>query len=180
MWYKLRILSARGFFNCESYEKIKTDIPTLVYIRTQTVSRFMGRRRRIRKQRRRQKRSRVRCFPKNSKERGILNEQRFLDALKGPLENAPQWLVHVRESTREEDSRGIDAVVSTRDVGEIHIQIKSSDMGKEKFVKRQEAGRVNPNIIVIVIRDEHSAEEIRATLYLLAGEKRDQFLRMRK
>jgi hypothetical protein len=66
-----------------------------------------------------------------SRERGKFNEENVLRILQfGPR---PPWITSVRKGTTEEDLQGTDIVVTTKDIGNISLQVKSSGMQAKQF-----------------------------------------------
>lgn len=84
---------------------------------------------------------------------GRRNEDRVLRAIRTL---APQlwWILGVGRATHEEDRRGIDLVVRTRDTGNLHLQVKSSVAGARQWLLRYGAERIG---LVIVQRGDCDA-----------------------
>lgn len=80
----------------------------------------------------------------------------------------------IRRATREEDHRGIDAVVSS-DVGNLYIQIKSSRAGRARFESRRRRSPVG----VVIVRSGESPEGIREKVVATALHLRKRFLEER-
>ena len=76
-----------------------------------------------------------------------------------PFQNRIHWIHSVRLVTEEEDVAGIDIIFET-DVGQIHLQLKSSFKGKEKFLKEQVEGVRDLDIACAVIHPSYNAERI--------------------
>ncbi|MDO8408073.1 MAG: hypothetical protein Q7S95_02455 [bacterium] len=110
-------------------------------------------------------------------ERGRRNEQRVYSAFEYPAVRYgfPPWFRYLRACTREEDADGIDAVIETDGVGKILVQIKSSELFARKFRAR----RGRRHIIVVVIRDEMSPEDVRETILAEATAKYQALMAMR-
>lgn len=79
----------------------------------------------------------------------------------------PFWFYSVRRATPEEDRRGIDMYVDS-DIGPIPVQIKSSVEGMLKF-RREHKGQ---EIAVVVVRDDHTLEDIRERAAEFIAEQR--------
>ena len=73
--------------------------------------------------------------------------------------NNPDWYNGVSKATIEQDQRGIDFIVHTS-FGDIFIQIKSSQTGANKFLKKTKKQKVR--IIVLVIKNDYNEENIRS------------------
>lgn len=86
--------------------------------------------------------------------RGRRNEMVVEDALL-THNNRPHWLLQARGCTEDEDSRGIDVVVTT-DVGEVYLQVKSSYSNAQKFRRKSRAAVVG----VVVVRPTDSKDDI--------------------
>ena len=84
-------------------------------------------------------------------EKGLSREKKFLRALRPPY-RPPSWIYEVRPATRKEDTRGIDVVVLT-DVGNIYIQVKSSERAKRKFLEKRRSTMIE--VIVVSSSDNH-------------------------
>lgn len=68
-------------------------------------------------------------------ERGKEREKRFFRAMTSANAALPEWLYGFRKGSKFDDHNGVDAFAKT-DVGDIPIQIKSSQAGLAKHVKR--------------------------------------------
>ncbi|MEI6528285.1 MAG: hypothetical protein WCO10_01265 [bacterium] len=55
------------------------------------------------------------------------------------------WFKTVRFATKEEDTRGIDLVVETRDIGSLYVQVKSSWVAATRFKNH------HPRMVVAVL-----------------------------
>ena len=105
---------------------------------------------------------------------GVNNERRVVAAFNEeyPWENKIPWLKEVRKATPEEDSKGIDVVFAT-DVGDIGLQVKSSENARERFVNRQVDGEIDPNIIPVFVSPSYTAGDIcRIVMPLIAVERK--------
>ena len=90
-----------------------------------------------------------RVFGDVARARGELAEHRVLDAV-GSLREP--WLRGVRAATREEDQQGIDVVVFT-DVGALHLQVKCSRAGLQRWhAKNRRAGLAKQRAHIGLIR----------------------------
>ncbi len=95
-------------------------------------------------------------------ERGTENERR-VQATVNHLRQQISWITDVRCSTEREEARGIDLIVET-DQGRILLQVKSSLIGREAFLRDSSH---DPNILVIVADDEETDESLKKTLSIL-------------
>jgi hypothetical protein len=76
-----------------------------------------------------------RMFGEAAQALGRANEARLLEAVEY-LRERHAWILGVRQATREEDSKGIDLVVTT-DVGELYLQSKSSKTAAVDFMQKR-------------------------------------------
>lgn len=92
--------------------------------------------------------------------RGRHNEDRVEAVLK-KLHAAPwpPWIVSTRKATESEDHRGIDFVVAV-DLGVVYLQVKSSKVAAEDFLKKGVVKELP--IAVVVVVDDASSEGLRA------------------
>lgn len=115
--------------------------------------------------------------------RGMRNEELSLDLFAHPPFPLPAWFVAIRKATPEEDQRGIDAVVTTTDLGNLLLQIKSSRAGVRKFLER---GRRSSLIGLYVLNPEHDEvrrlrgvlkvlDDLRSEILQLRGQHEDDF-----
>ena len=105
---------------------------------------------------------------------GVNNERRVVAAFNEeyPWENKIPWLKEVRKATPKEDSEGIDVVFAT-DIGDIGLQVKSSENARERFVNRQVDGEIDPNIIPVFVSPSYTAGDIcRIIMPLVAVERK--------
>ena len=110
-------------------------------------------------------------------ERGRRNEQRVYIAFESPAVRYgfPPWFRYLRACTTDEDRSGSDAIIETDDIGKILVQIKSSEYAARKFHRRR--GRTQ--IIVIVVKDGMSDEDIRQIVLAEATRKHLELLAVR-
>lgn len=108
--------------------------------------------------------------------RGQRTEDRFFEAMEvANRRQNHEWILGVRRATHEEDThRGIDAVVKT-DIGDLLIQIKSSEKGAEEFRKGPHFRR-NKFIGVLVIRENYTSDDIRGKAHVILMELRGKIL----
>jgi len=71
-----------------------------------------------------------------AQKKGRDGESRVLLALQNAQSTWPNWLKSIRKATNTEDKKGCDLVADT-DVGQLYLQIKSSQTGVKKFGQRQ-------------------------------------------
>ena len=113
-------------------------------------------------------------------ERGRRNEEKFFIAMRVPnsisLVELPDWILGVaRPSAKEDKNEGIDAIVETTDTGKLFVQIKSSEAGVAHF----KAGRhfkKNNLIVILVIRESDTLEQVRKNARKLLAECRQKIL----
>ncbi len=86
------------------------------------------------------------------KSKGRRNELRVIETLRRPPLALPEWLSRVERASPEEDCAGIDVIITTRDLGKLLLQIKSSERGRRRFL--EEHAHRAAEIWVIVIRDK--------------------------
>ena len=60
-------------------------------------------------------------------------EQRVLSAFVRPGYSRPSWWIGIVDADQADDDSGVDAIVGTRDAGEILVQIKRSQYIAQKF-----------------------------------------------
>ena len=106
---------------------------------------------------------------------GLNNEKRVLAAF---TTEAPEWIRKIpwicgaRHASEMEDNAGIDIVFST-DVGEIKLQVKSSENARAEFVRRQMRGEVGADIITVSVSPSHDATALcHIILPLLSAERK--------
>lgn len=103
---------------------------------------------------------------------GHFIEEQLIEALdqnKNPNLELPAWYVSSRLATPEEDHRGIDVVVQTKDVGCFFLQVKSSLTFVAKFL----LGKTRTRIAIVVIRPNDSVETIRNKFFKAARMERE-------
>lgn len=90
-----------------------------------------------------------------SSERGFLKERLVLEAIGDPFW-PPPWFISIRAATKNEDMRGIDAVV-TIDIGEVLVQVKSTQNGARNHRRHYERSCYDyDNTFVVIIVPDHS------------------------
>jgi hypothetical protein len=87
----------------------------------------------------------------------LQNEYRVLRALRSRIRD-PAWLRDVRVPTRLEDAYGRDAVCVT-DVGELSVQVKSSEHYAKKFLQSYLRGDRGTELTVVIVTSEEEADE---------------------
>lgn len=118
-----------------------------------------------------------RAFEKIAVKKGESSESRIEDVLENLIKSpdCPCWLKDFRRANWQEDrKRGIDFVISTKDVGNLFLQIKSSVAGQEKSQKN------HPQIPVLIIYPNKTSEEIQIELIQTLEVKRKIYLEKRQ
>ena len=93
---------------------------------------------------------------------GIASEQFFLNTMNlfiGISPQCPPWITGIEQTVtgKKDDLEEIDFKVKTLDVGEIFVQVKSSNREAKKFIEWHARGKRKFVIIVINTREDHSA-----------------------
>lgn len=107
---------------------------------------------------------------------GQQNEIKALSAIQEVGSNW-EWFIGARLSSQEEDAKGIDIVIDTKDIGKIFFQVKSSEAGVEQFCKKRRCSRIavimlNPrNAMPLSKYVERSVMNERETIMLLRSGK---------
>lgn len=113
-------------------------------------------------------------------ERGKKAEENFFKAMMTSASaEMPKWFVRVRRPTLKEDRHeGKDAIIVTSDVGELFIQIKSSETGANHFRQGRHFLK-NKFIAIVVIREQDTLEDIRANARHAFSQLRQDILKSR-
>lgn len=112
------------------------------------------------------------AFEKIAHQRGLSSEVLTETALKN-LSESINWISDFRRASWIEDrKKGIDFVIQT-DVGDLFLQIKSSQTGKEKSLKK------HPKIPVVVINRNFDLEEIKQEIITTLSGQREFYLSKR-
>jgi len=108
-------------------------------------------------------------------ERGHKQERRVVEALQRlPPGACPEWLHEVRISTAEEDRLGIDVAILT-DVGWLFVQVKSSEIGRRRFLEKK-----RPTLIAtIIVKPDEPEDRLARRMLSLLAEQRKAVLRLR-
>lgn len=109
---------------------------------------------------------------------GHLIERQFVDAINQksrPDLKWPDWYVSARLATRDNDHKGIDIVVQTKDLGSFFIQVKSSP----RYVARFLLNSTRTRIAVVVIGTKDTAQTMRRKFFQAARLER-QWLKKRR
>lgn len=85
--------------------------------------------------------------------RGKQNEDRAV-ILINQLEEKPSWLRLAKKASQEQDQRGIDLIMVT-DVGELYIQLKSSQLAAKLFLV--DHPRFRGEVVVIHMTDDDAS-----------------------
>ncbi len=62
-----------------------------------------------------------------------------------------EWVNGVRRATLDEDRRGIDIVITTANVGEIYVQVKSSQGGANSWIRKYSTSPIFERTILLVM-----------------------------
>ncbi|MBI5655007.1 hypothetical protein HZC53_05155 [Candidatus Uhrbacteria bacterium] len=107
-----------------------------------------------------------------SDDRGQRSEKRVFKVFHGRTKEAPSWFRGLKHPTLEQDRlEQIDAIVLTNDVGEIYLQIKSSNWGLVKFLSHRP-----PNVDCIVILVTMTDQQVRDLVIRTAARRRQKLL----
>src|SRR3989338_11075539 len=109
---------------------------------------------------------------------GRNNEKRVVAAYTTnyPFPDRISWIKTVRLSTESEDQRGIDVVFET-DVGEIHLQLKSSKWMESEFLKNQRNQRYDRKIVTAIVSPSLDSTDIcKVVTPVIAAERRRRML----
>ena len=97
-----------------------------------------------------------------ARERGFHNENRVLRALRASEDFAPpDWFIQAVKAKKEQDAKGVDVIIETKDAGKIFLQIKSSRAGMRNFLEKH-AGKM---IGVVVVGMHDSDTDIRRKVF---------------
>lgn len=101
-------------------------------------------------------------FQKIRKEhcKGKANEFCVVAAFQGPFYDIPPWFQDIENASEVQDAKGIDVMVRT-DAGPFKIQVKSCEEKAAKFRSEQEERSRGKDILVIVILEHYTPEEVR-------------------
>ena len=112
-------------------------------------------------------------FGRARQERGDFTERKVFAAFRdaGTL---PSWLTVVEPAPAELQPKGVDAVAAT-DIGNLYLQIKSSQTGARNHQERHPHG----HIAVVVININDPADAVRAKCLSALGNLRQQILQNR-
>jgi len=108
--------------------------------------------------------------------RGKTNERRAERALRERIGN-PSWLLAVRNPTEFEDSVGVDLACRIEGVGEINVQVKSSEKHLRKFQGSYRRGlRGAVPIAIVVVRDDESNRDLGERIVEAVSVLRDEIM----
>jgi len=92
-------------------------------------------------------------------------------------DSRPEWFRSIRLKDGDEDRRGIDVVIETRDLGCLMLQVKSSFRGAEKFASK---GRRSTLIGVVIVKHQDGPLAIRLNVLRVCEALRRQILNLRE
>ena len=109
-----------------------------------------------------------------SNERGRKNEEKVVQVFSVRTDDVPSWLLSVRgtEKHSKDDRRGKDIIINTADVGDIYLNVKSSQAKADKFKEAQRHGRYR-NIGVVVVEYEDDGASLRRKVIDIATRRRE-------
>lgn len=113
-----------------------------------------------------------RALTRAGKDRGFTNERKVLQAFAERTPDVPDWFIAIEKASRELDRRGVDFVIFTADVGQLYLQIKSSERNKRRF----ETAHRHQNIAVVILHVYEFEEEVRGKIIAALSELRKRFL----
>ena len=99
---------------------------------------------------------------------GNTTEFKFFTALQADVRSMPYWFLGVRRATGLEDAAGVDAFV-TLDVGEVEVQIKTSETGMVEYEKTHRGNGVLVIVIGVHASISYAKDRILHYLYLRRG-----------
>lgn len=109
------------------------------------------------------------------------NEVRVLHAYTKdyPFPDRMPWIKDVRLANEQEDQRGIDLIFST-DVGDLLLQLKSSQGFADKFVREKRERKLRTDIVVAVTDVHHQPRDICKIITPLLANERNRRLRLKR
>lgn len=108
-------------------------------------------------------------------QRGEDQELRVVECTKLTKFN-PDWFVSAvkQPKYKRNDRNGIDVIINTTDFGPIYVQVKSSESAARRFAQKR------PNrlkkIVVVVVEDSDSDEQLHQKLFKVVGQMRKKYL----
>ena len=103
--------------------------------------------------------------------RGNETELKFFEALQADIRLMPHWYLGVRRATGLEDSEGVDAFV-TLDVGEVKVQIKTSQHRRRDYEKSHNGN----GVLVIVLQAKSSLQYAKRKIFNLLYHQRGKMI----
>lgn len=111
--------------------------------------------------------------------KGNESEQRVLDAFEHARVQTPEWFRRIDRASRELDlHEGVDYVIES-DVGNLFLQVKSSDFMADRFRYKQWRGKYNRYIGVVSLEGLVTYEDICKRVFKILKKVRKKILRMR-
>lgn len=91
--------------------------------------------------------------------RGDANEERGLALVKAAVDGLG-WIQRVRKARLDEDRRGIDVVVETKDAGELYVQIKSSERGARTWTEKYRTRPMFVRSLLVIFEPGHASTKL--------------------
>lgn len=110
--------------------------------------------------------------------RGHVNERRVIEAFASILatDARPPWLIDIIPTSIELDRQGIDLLCRTTDLGNLKLQVKSSQSGRKRFEMQRrmlwQLGKELHVIGVIIVHPGQSVPDLRREVYAVIKELR--------
>lgn len=107
--------------------------------------------------------------------RGSETECSIMNAFEEAKVATPKWFRGIEWAPKELDGKGIDFVVGS-DIGQLYLQVKSSNRLADKFRTRQDRRRYNRHIAVVSTEGCAAPEDICMKVFNAVARKRSKLL----
>ncbi len=107
--------------------------------------------------------------------KGRENERKVIEAFETARVQTPRWFRGIDWAPQELDGDGVDFIVAS-DIGQLYLQIKSSDALADRFRTRQARRRYNRYIAVVSTQGCATPEDICHKVINAVGKKRAQLI----
>lgn len=88
-----------------------------------------------------------------ARNKGLLKEIYFIEAIASWRFNKPDWIKGVRKASDKEQEMGIDCIIYTHtQIYCVYVQIKSSERGERKFWEKHSQNDFQYPIVVLVLK----------------------------